>query len=41
MKVTLPIQKKEIINGEIKKEKSYMEFDIDVTLASQIRKEIP
>lgn len=39
MKVSLPIQKKEIINGEIKKEKTYMEFDIDVTLASQIRYE--
>lgn len=40
MKVTLPIQKKEIINREIKKEKSYMEFDIDLSLGSQMRYEI-
>lgn len=37
MKFTIPIQRKIYKNGNTKKEKKYMDIDIDVTLASQIR----
>lgn len=39
MRFKFPVQKKELVNGEIKKQKSYIDFEIDVTLASQIRYE--
>lgn len=39
MRFKFPVQKKELLNGEIKKQKSYIDFEIDVTLASQIRYE--
>ena len=39
MKVSFPIQRKEIKDWKIKKEKSYIEFDIDVSLLSQMRYE--
>lgn len=32
-----PIQRKEIVNGKIQKQKAYIDFDIDVSLASQVR----
>ena len=32
-----PIQRKEIVNGKLQKQKAYMDFDIDVSLASQVR----
>lgn len=32
-----PIQRKEIVNGKLQKQKAYMDFDIDFSLASQVR----
>ena len=40
MKIKLPIQTKEIINGELVKHESEKVFDVDTSLASQIRFEI-
>lgn len=37
MKVKLPVQTKEIVNGELVKRESEKTFDIDTSLASQIR----
>lgn len=37
MKVKLPVQTKEIVNGELAKKESEKTFDIDTSLASQIR----
>lgn len=37
MKIKLPIQTKEIVNGELVKKQSEKVFDIDTSLASQIR----
>lgn len=37
MKVKLPVQTKEIVNGELVKRESEKSFDIDTSLASQIR----
>ena len=37
MKVKLPIQEKAIVNGELIKKINEKEFDIDTSLASQIR----
>lgn len=37
MKVKLPVQTKEIVNGELVKRENEKEFDIDTSLASQIR----
>ena len=37
MKVKLPIQTKELINGELLKKQSEKVFEIDTSLASQIR----
>ena len=39
MKIELPIQKKEIIENEIKVEKSKKIFDLDMSLAGQLRYE--
>lgn len=39
MKIELPIQKKEIVGNEIKVEKSNKVFDLDMSLAGQIRYE--
>lgn len=37
MKIKLPIQTKEIVNGELVKKQSEKVFDLDTSLASQIR----
>lgn len=37
MKVKFPVQTKEIVNGELVKRESEKSFDIDTSLASQIR----
>ena len=37
MKIKLPVQTKEIINGELVKKQSEKVFDLDTSLASQIR----
>lgn len=37
MKIKLPIQTKEIVNGELVKKQSEKLFDLDTSLASQIR----
>lgn len=37
MKVKLPVQTKEIVNGELVKRENEKAFDIDTSLASQIR----
>lgn len=37
MKIKLPIQTKEIVNGELVKKQSEKVFEIDTSLASQIR----
>lgn len=37
MKVKLPIQTKEVINGELVKKQTEKVFDLDTSLASQIR----
>ena len=37
MKIKLPIQTKEIVNGELLKKQSEKVFDLDTSLASQIR----
>jgi hypothetical protein len=37
MKIKLPIQTKEIVNGKLVKKQSEKVFDIDTSLASQIR----
>ena len=37
MKIKLPIQTKEIVNGELIKKQSEKVFDLDTSLASQIR----
>ena len=37
MKIKLPIQTKEIVNGELVKKQSEKVFDVDTSLASQIR----
>lgn len=37
MKIKLPIQTKEIVNGELVKNQSEKVFDLDTSLASQIR----
>jgi hypothetical protein len=37
MKVSLPIQEKSIINGELIKKENEKEFNVDTSLASQIR----
>lgn len=37
MKAKFPVQLKELVDGKIKKEKKYIEFNIDVSLASQVR----
>ena len=39
MKVKFPVIKKELVDGQIKKTKIYIDFDVDVSLASQIRYE--
>lgn len=39
MKVKFPVQRKELVGIELKKEKKYIDFDIDVSLASQYRYE--
>ena len=37
MKIKLPIQTKEVVNGELVKKQTDKQFDIDTSLASQIR----
>lgn len=37
MKIKLPIQTKEIIDGKLVKKETYKEFEVDTSLASQIR----
>ena len=37
MKIKLPIQTKDIVKGELIKKQSFKEFEIDTSLASQIR----
>ena len=37
MKIKLPIQTKEIINGKLVKKQNEKEFDLDTSIASQIR----
>lgn len=39
MKVKFPVIKKELVDGQLKKTKIYIDFDVDVSLASQIRYE--
>ena len=37
MKVKLPIQKKEFVKGKLEKKIKYVEFELDFSLASQMR----
>lgn len=37
MKIKLPVQTKEIVNGELKKTESEKEFELDMSMASEIR----
>jgi len=39
MKVKFPIQRKQLVDGKVTKEKQYIDFDVDVSLASQVRYE--
>ena len=39
MNFKFPVQLKEIVDGKIKTEKTYIDFNIDVSLASQVRYE--
>ena len=39
MRFKFPVQRKELVDGKVKKEKGYIDFDIDTSLASQARYE--
>ena len=39
MRFKFPVIRKEIVDGKVKKEKGYIDFDVDVSLASQVRYE--
>lgn len=40
MKFKFPVQTKKLVNGKIKKQKGFVDFDIDTSVASQMRYEI-